>query len=52
MLVDADTGEKANYLSKNTLIEAFKSEDLKKNIFEPSLNVNYKLRKNNIFNFY
>ena len=52
MLVDANTGEKANYLSKNTLIEAFKSKDLKKNFFEPSSNVNYKLRKNNIFNFY
>ena len=52
MLVDTNTGEKANYLSKNTLIEAFKSENVNKNFFEPSLNVNYKLMKNNIFNFY
>ena len=52
IVVDSKTGKKANYSSKDTLIEVFKSKSLTKNSFEDSQNLNYKLSKSNIFNFY
>ena len=52
MLIDAKTGKKASYGSTDTLIEAFKAENLKKNYFEDNQFLNYKIKDNNIFNFY
>ena len=52
IVVDSKTGKKANYSSKDTLIEVFKSKSLTKNSFEDNQNLNYKLSKSNIFNFY
>ena len=52
MVVDLKSGKKANYGSEDTIIEAFKSHNLNKNSFEQFENLNYKLYKKNIFNFY
>ena len=52
MLIDAKTGKKASYGSTDTLIEAFKGKNLKKNYFEDNQFLNYKIKDNNIFNFY
>ena len=52
MVVDAKTGKKANYGSTDTIIEAFKTKNLTKNSFEENEFLNYKIKENNIFNFY
>ena len=52
MVIDAKTGKKANYGSTDTLIEAFKAENLQKNYFEDDQFLNYKIKDKNIFNFY
>ena len=52
MVVDLKSGKKANYGSEDTIIEAFKTHNLNKNSFEQFENLNYKLYKKNIFNFY
>ena len=52
MVVDAKTGKKAKYGSKDTIIEVFKSKNLNKNYFEDDQYLNYKISNNNIFNFY
>ena len=51
VLIDAKTGKKVNYGSKDTLIEVFKINENKKS-FENDQNLNYKLYNKNIFNFY
>ena len=51
VLIDAKTGKKVNYGSKDTLIEVFKINENKKS-FENDQNLNYKLSNKNIFNFY
>ena len=52
MVVDAKTGKKASYGSTDTIIEAFKTKNLSKNSFEENEFLNYKIKENNIFNFY
>ena len=52
MVVDSKTGKKANYSSKDTLIEAFKTGQKFNNSFKSNNNLNFKLSQNNIFNFY
>ena len=51
MVVDAKTGQKANYGTTDTIIEVFKSNKLK-NSFDENNNLNYKIINKNIFNFY
>ena len=51
-VIDAKTGLKADYGSTDTIIEAFKSENIDKIFFEDSNFLNYKLRSRNIYNFY
>ena len=52
MVVDAKTGKRANYGSIDTIIEAFKSNKIKKNYFEENDKLNYKIINKNIYNFY
>ena len=52
MLVDGKTGKKVNYETTDTIIEAFKIENNNKNFTEDNQILNYKLLKNNIYNFY
>jgi hypothetical protein len=52
MVVDANTGKKADFGSKKIIIESFKKEK-----FENQLNIgiddlNYKISKNDILKFY
>jgi len=51
MVVDAKTGEKANFGSKQTIIEVFKKDslDLTKDEFNE---INDRLKNNNILKFY
>ena len=51
MVVDRTSGKKANFNSKETLIEAFKEEKVN---YKRSDNVNFinRLNKNNILRFY
>ena len=50
--VDAKTGKKANFGSKKTIIESFKTNGLKKNFLEENSQLKYKLSDNNILKFY
>jgi penicillin-binding protein 1A len=50
MVVDANTGQKANFSSKNTILEVFKKED-KKNKINLNTNSN-RFSSNNILKFY
>ena len=50
MVVDANTGQKANFSSKNTILEVFKKED-KKNKINFNTNSN-RFSSNNILKFY
>ena len=51
MVVDHATGEKANFASKKTIIEAFKKNQfyLKE---KQNLDINNRLKNNNILKFY
>jgi penicillin-binding protein 1A len=51
MVVDRFTGQKANFNSKETLVEAFKKDKvyIKKN---QNLDINNRLKNNNILKFY
>ena len=51
LVVDQKTGRKADFLSKSTIIEAFKKNDLTKNLINNE-NLNLKVDKNNILKFY
>ena len=51
LVVDQKTGRKADFLSKSTIIEAFKKNDLTKNLTNNE-NLNLKVDKNNILKFY
>jgi len=51
MVVDLKTGKKADFGSKTTIIEAFKKEDLSKNLDNNNY-LNLKVDKNNILKFY
>ncbi|RPF74088.1 MAG: PBP1A family penicillin-binding protein [Rickettsiales bacterium TMED289] len=52
MVIDAKTGKKAAYGSKDVIIESFKKKSFYKKDFENEQNLNYKLNERNIFNFY
>jgi len=51
LVIDQKTGRKANFGSKTTIIEAFKKNDLTKNLLIND-DLNLKLDKNNILKFY
>ena len=51
LVIDKKTGRKANFGSKTTIIEAFKKNDLTKNLLINN-DLNLKLDKNNILKFY
>ena len=51
LVIDQKTGRKANFGSKTTVIEAFKKNDLTKNLLIND-DLNLKLDKNNILKFY
>ena len=50
-VVDSNTGEKANFGTKKTIIEVFKKENIKKNDFL-NLKINNRLKNNNVLKFY
>ena len=52
MVVDVNTGKKADYGSTDTLIEVFKIDNESVNNFDENEILNYKLNQNNIYNFY
>jgi len=52
MVVDANTGKKANFRSKKKIIESFKKEKIEKDINTGIDDLNYKVTKNNILKFY
>ncbi len=51
LVIDQKTGKKADFGSKTTIIEAFKKENLSKNL-DNNNNLNLKVDKNNILKFY
>ena len=52
MVVDAKTGKKADFGSKETIIESFKKEKIEKQLNTGIHDLNYKISKNNILKFY
>ncbi len=52
MVVDANSGKKANFRSKKTIIEVFKKEKIENEINIGIDDLNYKISKNNILKFY
>ena len=51
-VVELKTGKKVNFGSKKTIIEAFKKDNLEKVNINDSINLIYKMSKNNILKFY
>ena len=51
-VVELKTGKKVNFGSKKTIIEAFKKDNLEKVNNNDSINLIYKMSKNNILKFY
>jgi len=52
MVIDPITGKKANFLSKKTIVEAYKKNKLEKEDFNSNFDLGYKLYKKNILRFY
>jgi penicillin-binding protein 1A len=52
MVVDAVTGQKANFGSKKTIIEAFKTKTSIDNKNNKDFDINNRLKNNNILKFY
>ena len=52
MVIDPITGKKANFLSKKTIIEAYKKNKLENKDFNSNYDLDYKLNKENILKFY
>ena len=52
MVVDAKTGKKADFSSKQTIIESFKKEKIENNLNNAIEDLRYKMSKNNILKFY
>tara|TARA_Y100001970_G_scaffold250337_1_gene321997 strand:- start:700 stop:3042 length:2343 start_codon:yes stop_codon:yes gene_type:complete len=52
MVVDAKTGQRARFGSKETIIEAFKKENVEKIYFNDNYEIKYKITKKNILEFY
>ena len=51
MVVDRITGQKANFASKETIVEAFKTEKIHMDKNQ-NLDINNRLKNNNILRFY
>ena len=51
MVVDSETGEKASFGTKKTIIEVFKKKDINENDFIKS-KINNRLKNNNVLRFY
>jgi penicillin-binding protein 1A len=51
MVIDKQTGKKASFRSKETIVEAFKKNNISKN-YEESPDINNRLKNNNILRFY
>jgi len=51
MVVEIDTGEKASFGSKKTIVEAFKNEKIN-NETNPFGDIKYRFKNNNILKFY
>ena len=51
MVVDSETGEKASFGTKKTIIEVFKKKDINENDFFRS-KINNRLKNNNVLRFY
>ena len=52
MVVDSKTGKKANFNSKKTLIESFKTNKIDEKYLDDNNNLKYKVLNNNILKFY
>ena len=52
MVIDSITGQKANFMSKKTIVEAYKKNQLENKDFKSNYELGYKLNKKNIFKFY
>ena len=52
MVVDSVTGKKADFGSKKTLIESFKKEKIENKANVGIYDINYRISKNNILEFY
>jgi penicillin-binding protein 1A len=52
MVIDAETGKKANFGSKKTIIESYKKEKIENQIFISNDKYNSKKQKRNILKFY
>ena len=52
MVIDPITGQKANFLSKKTIIESYKKNELENYDFQANNELEYKLSKKNILKFY
>ena len=52
MVIDLETGKKANFGSSKTIIEAFKKNTIENINFRDNDNLKYKFKKNNILKFY
>tara|TARA_B100001250_G_scaffold324949_1_gene288601 strand:- start:2259 stop:4598 length:2340 start_codon:yes stop_codon:yes gene_type:complete len=51
MVIDRQTGKKASFTSKETIVEAFKKNNTSKD-YNESLDINNRLKNNNILRFY
>jgi len=51
MVVEIDTGKKASFGSKKTIVEAFKNEKIN-NETNPFGDIKYRFKNNNILKFY
>ncbi len=52
MVIDAETGKKADFGSKKTIIESYKKEKFENQTFISNDNRNYNKLKKNILKFY
>ena len=52
MVIDAETGKKANFGSKKTIIESYKKEKIENQAFNSNDKNNFNILKKNILKFY
>ena len=52
MVIDTQTGKKANFGSKQTIIESYKKEKIENQAFSSNYKNNYEILKKNILKFY
>ena len=51
MVIDPITGQKANFMSKKTIVEAYKKNQLENKDFKSNYELGYKLNKKIYLNF-